>query len=99
MDVLLKILPDILRNVILQLSNEFDSHDVISELNKSYPSVYSELKARYTGRGDERTADSVIAQTLGRNAYSLNITKTGEVKDSENVNGNETPNHCWKKEI
>lgn len=95
-DVLLKILPDILREIIGHLPRNFDSHAVIDVIDQKFPTLYSELKYRYAD--NERTTDAVIAQALARNDKFLKITKTGELQDSININDNATPNHCWRKE-
>lgn len=94
-DVLLKILPDILRNIISNLPRNFDSHAVIDVLDQKFPLYYSELKREYNKK-PERAADSIIARTLAKSDF-LEATKTGEVQDSLNIKGNVTPNHCWRK--
>ena len=96
---MLDIRNDHLRKIIDKLPEEFDSHKLIEEFRKEYPTEYERLKN--PGADPIRTLNSQIAQYLEQNLLILHIdlgNKAGVLEGySRNSRGKITKNKNWHK--
>lgn len=81
------------------LEQEFSSHDFIEKFSAKFEYDYINMLNLYNKEKDGKafqTVHMMMAKFLSLNMDSLEIEKT-EVKGSENVHGNDSNVHWWKR--
>ena len=82
------------REIVISLGSEFDSHEFIKEFILGCTRVYGNLLVKH---GDVTTAHAEIANFLRNHVEELGIEKIGEDKISKDIFGNDVPNANWRR--
>lgn len=87
---------DIIRQVIAELPDEFDSHEFLRKLMTIEPRVYTALLKK---KLDSDIGDPIqVAHSgIGRKLSDSPLLEKGERRSSMNVRGQKTDNQVWRK--
>lgn len=87
---------DMIRELILAMPSEFDSHALIQQVMRRHPREYTIDLYSFVDREDPIRS---LHQSLGQRLLGFNVIEkdeTGKVP-SANVRGNDTDNQMWRR--